>query len=100
MRLIDAEINTTPDSWKPVLKCRYNAGHPVICWVKGDAGAIEIWADKGNGFAFFTINTEPDTVDKSLLPATGGTWKYKAIYPLHDEQVGQWSDVLSIPIGI
>jgi len=26
-------------------------------------------------------------------------WKYKAIYRYHDEQVGEWSDVLSVVVG-
>ncbi|MFZ4700565.1 MAG: hypothetical protein ACOYMG_11005 [Candidatus Methylumidiphilus sp.] len=26
-------------------------------------------------------------------------WNYKAIYRLHDEQVGQWSDVVSVTVG-
>ena len=35
-----------------------------------------------------------------MLPATGtsAVWKHKAIYRLHDEQVGQWNDVLSVGI--
>jgi len=55
--------------------------------------------DRGNGFAFFTINIEPDTINKTALPAMGAIWKYKAIYRLHDEQVGQWSDVLNMPLS-
>ncbi|MDD4928370.1 MAG: hypothetical protein PHP85_03705 [Gallionella sp.] len=101
--LIGAHITSEPGSWKPVLSSRNNAGHPVICWTKGQAAAIEFWADRndGNGFAFFTINTEPDTVDTTPLPDKGAgvNWRYKAIYRLHDEQVGQWSDVMSIAVG-
>jgi hypothetical protein len=26
-------------------------------------------------------------------------WKYKGIYRLNDERVGQWSDVVSIPVA-
>ena len=103
LHIIGAEIVLDTASWKPALSVKYIAGHPVIVWSKGKAGAIEIWADRsdGNGFSFFTINTEPDTSDNTPLPATGTgiNWKYKAIYRLHDEQVGQWSDVLSILAG-
>ncbi len=101
--IIGPEILLDTSSWKPALSVQYNAGHPVVVWSKGQAGAIEIWVDRsdGNGFVFFTINTEPDTPDNTALPApgTGVNWKYKAIYRLHDEQVGQWSDVLSILAG-
>ncbi|MCX7108828.1 MAG: hypothetical protein NTX45_01620 [Proteobacteria bacterium] len=45
-----------------------------------------------------TINNEPNTTP---LPAAGvsAMWKYKAIYRLHVEPVGQWSDVMSISVG-
>ncbi|MEI6336175.1 MAG: hypothetical protein WCS87_16570 [Methylococcaceae bacterium] len=44
---------------------------------------------------------QPNTTDNTLLPASGATaiWKYKAIYRLHDEQVGQWSDMISVMVG-
>ena len=66
------------------------------------ASALEIWVDRndGNGFALLTINTEPNTTDTTQLPAVGAsaTWKYKAIYRLHTELVGQWSYVMSISV--
>jgi len=100
LRLIGAEILMEPDTWKPVLKNRFSAGNPVICWAKGQAGSIEIWADRGNGFALFAVNSEPDTIDTTPLPDTGTSWKYKAIYRLHDQPVGQWSDVMNVKVGM
>ena len=90
-----------PSTWKPILSAQNKAGHPVIGWTKGAAAAIEIWVDRGDGagFTFLTINTEPNTSDNQPLPTTSAVWKYKAIYRLHDEQIGQWSDVLSITVG-
>ncbi len=92
-----------PSTWKPILSIQNQAGHPIICWTKGRAAAIEIWVDRGDGnnFTHLAINTEPNTTDKYLLPVTGNSqvWKYKAIYLLHDEQVGQWSDVISVSVG-
>jgi len=92
-----------PTTWKPILNVQITAGHPVILWTKGKASGIEIWVDRndGNGFVMLTINIEPNTSDTTPLPAAGAsaTWKYKAIYRLHDEQVGQWSDVMSISVG-
>jgi len=32
-------------------------------------------------------------------PGTSAVWNYKAIYRFHDEQVGQWSDVVSVTVG-
>ena len=92
-----------PTTLKPSLSIQIRAGHPVILWTKGKASAIEIWVDRndGNGFVFLIINTEPNTTDTSPLPAPGtsAVWNYKAIYRLHDEQVGQWSDVVSVTVG-
>ena len=75
----------------------------VIMWTKGKASGIEIWVDRNNGndFVLLAVNNEPNTTDPAPLPAPGisATWKYKAIYRLHDEQVGQCSDVISISVG-
>ncbi len=100
LRLIGSEIVLEPDTWKPVLKSRYSAGNPVICWTKGQASSIEIWADRGAGFVLFAVNTEPDTTDFTPMPVLGSSWKYKAIYRLHDQPVGQWSDVMNVAVGI
>ena len=35
----------------------------------------------------------------ALSPASAALWKYKAIYRLRDEQVGNWSDVISVAVG-
>jgi hypothetical protein len=42
----------------------------------------------------------PDYLDTFALPAAGASavWRYKAIYRLNDEQVGQWSDVATIGV--
>ena len=59
--------------------------------------------DRGDdkSFVLLNINNEPNTTDTTPLPAAGASamWKYKAIYRLHDEQVGQWSDVISVSVG-
>ena len=57
--------------------------------------------DRGTGaFGFLAFDTIPDYLDTAALPAPGlsAVWKYKAIYRLGDEQVGQWSDVASISV--
>ena len=56
------------------------------------------WVDRndGNGFVFLVINTDPTPLP---APGTNAVWNYKAIYRLHDEQVGQWSDVVSVTVG-
>ncbi len=102
MRLIGASHVVDVDGWKPVLRAQNKVGHPLIGWNKGDTSALELLADRsdGKGFVLFTISTEVAATDNTPQPASPSIWKYKAIYRLHDIQVGQWSDVLSIPVGI
>ncbi len=99
LRLIGTRHVVTADSWEPDLDIQNKAGHPALDWTKGDASALEIWADRGDGkgFVFFTISTKAGITDNTPLPASLTTWKYKAIYRLQDEQVGTWSKVLSFP---
>ncbi|MCX7101093.1 MAG: hypothetical protein NTX38_06265 [Methylobacter sp.] len=101
--LVGTTTTFDPSAWKPVLSIQNKAGHPIIAWLKGKANALEIWVDRGDGnsFVFLTINTMPNTTDFSPLPPSGvsAAWKYKAIYLYHDEQVGQWSDVISCAVG-
>ena len=101
--LIGAEVIIDPVTWKPIISVQFQAGHPIVQWTKGQASAIEIWVDRNDtkGFGLMTINTEPNTQDMFVLPETGTSemWRYKAIYLLHDVQVGQWSDVISVSVG-
>jgi len=99
--LIGSSYNVDPDTWQPMLHLKLKSGQPVIGWTKGEASALEIMADRndGRGFVFFTISTHPGTVDSNPLPTSMSTWKYKAIYRLHDQQVGQWSEVSNIVAG-
>ena len=43
----------------------------------------------------------PEYTDTATLPApgAGAVWKYKAIYLQAEQRVGQWSDVVSIPVA-
>ena len=55
--------------------------------------------DRGNGWEFLTIDTQPGYTDKTPWPATAAKWKYRAIYVSDDENIGQWSDVAEITVG-
>lgn len=64
-----------PNTWKPTLSSQNQAGHPIIVWTKGQAAALELWVDRGDGnnFNFFTINTEPNTTDTTPPVEYGNT---------------------------
>jgi len=98
--IIGSEQAVDPGAMKPILKLTLEAGHPNVGWKKQGMDAIEIEVDRGSGFVFLAIDTVPDYADTAPLPAAGASavWKYRAIYRLDDERVGQWSDVASISV--
>jgi hypothetical protein len=99
--LIGAEQTIDYTILKPILQITLQAGHPVISWRKQGMDSLELWVDRGDGkgFIFLAIDTVPDYTDTATLPAgTSAVWKYKGIYRESDEQVGQWSDVVSTPV--
>jgi hypothetical protein len=103
LNITGADQTIDPTTWKPLLDILMQAGRPTVTWTKGGADSLEIWVDRGDGkgLVFLAIDTEPDYPDTAALPAPGtsAVWKYKAIYRLHDEQVGNWSDVISTTVG-
>lgn len=86
---------------KPVLEVILNAGVPRIKWKKQGTDGIEIQVMRnGTPYIFLAIDTVPDYDDTFPLPAAGqsAVWKYKAIYRLADERIGQWSDEVSVTV--
>ncbi len=101
--LVGAKQVIDPTTWKPNPSIQLQGGQPVIGWTKDKATALEILEDRGDGkgFVLLTISSSPPTTDNTPLPPAGtsAVWKYKAIYHRGDDQVGHWSDVLSIALG-
>ena len=86
---------------QPVLDVEFHSGHPRILWVMHGMDALEIEVDRGDGhFTLFTIDTTPNHLDTTPLPPAGTVvlWKYRAIYRVRDERVGQWSQVLEVSV--
>jgi hypothetical protein len=101
LQVIGAEQTVDVNALKPVLTAEQDAGQVVIGWTKQGMDGIEIQVDRGTGFVFLAIDTIPDYTDSAPLPSAGQSalWKYKAIYLQADQRVGQWSDVVSIPVA-
>ncbi len=72
-----------------------------IPWRKGAFDGIRIEVDRGDskGWQFLAIDTRPDYSDTEPFPAAGAVWKYRAIYLLDDQKVGQWSAAVSVRVG-
>lgn len=99
--IIGAEQTVDLNALKPVLRLTLQAGHPNVGWIKQGMDGLEILVDREAGaFAFLAFDTIPDYLDTAPLPAPGtsAVWKYKAIYRLNDEQVGQWSDAATVSV--
>ena len=103
-----AVVPFTPATGKPVFFIEPSSGgYPNLRWTRGKFQGIEIWKDSGPstgsgqaGFAKLDRDMRPDYIDKTNLPAAGQTavWKYKMIYLVNDEVVGNWSDVVSVTV--
>ena len=99
--IIGAEQEIDLNLVKPVLNIVLQAGHPLVQWIKQGLDGVEIHVDRGTGvFTHLAYDTQPDYLDTAPLPAPGQSaiWRYKAIYRLNDEQVGQWSNPVSIAV--
>ena len=83
------------------MSARTRGGYAVVNWKKNEPDELEIWADRndGKGWVFFAISATTEITDNSPLPDVPTIWLYKAIYRLRGEQVGLWSDVISISVG-
>ncbi len=101
LQIIGAEQTVDLNSLKPVITADMHAGQVLIAWSKQGMDGLEVWVDRGTGFGFLAIDTVPDYTDTQPLPTSGqsAVWKYKAIYKQGDERVGQWSDVVSLPVA-
>src|SRR5487761_689356 len=101
LQIVGADQTVDLTNLKPILTATLDAGQVIVGWPKQGMDAVEIFVDRGTGFVFLAIDTVPDYTDTAPMPAAGQSalWKYKAIYRQGDDRVGQWSDVVSIPVA-
>jgi len=101
LQIIGSAYIIDPSTWKPVLSSLLQAGHPTVVWTKGKASAIDSGWTAMMATALCSSSSTPSRTPPTPLPSPGTSvvWKYKAIYRYHDEQVGQWSDVVSVTVG-
>jgi len=100
---IEAPVSSTdPILGKPTFKIYIDSSHPVLKWVKGAFQGVEIWADHADGKGW--VKQERDFhspyADKHPLPAVGtsAVWKYKMIYLIKDETIGEWSGDTTVTV--
>ncbi len=79
------------------------ANHPVLKWKKKTADAARIEKDRsdGKGWVFMDNDFKSPWVDKDDLPPAGqsAVWNYRIIYLVNDEQVGDYSKVITVTVS-
>ncbi|NOS93086.1 MAG: hypothetical protein HOP30_14280 [Cyclobacteriaceae bacterium] len=96
--VISAQKSTDTTDLKPKLKLVKKGEQVQVQWVKGIADSIRIEKDSGAGWQFLAIDSIPHYTDKTPV-TVATTWKYRAMYIINDEPVGQWSDMVSIGVS-
>lgn len=91
-----------PNDMIPNLSIRLEAGHPLLKWKKGDADGVQLYVDRRDNEGFVTLakvfrNTY---LDIAIIPVNAftATWDYKVRYMIGDDEVGQFSPVISINV--
>jgi hypothetical protein len=70
------------------------------CFAKNQAPSVAVGVSASSSFFDSQLSTIRFT-DTAAMPPAGQSalWKYKVIYIQADQRVGQWSDVVSIPVA-
>jgi hypothetical protein len=99
--IIGTEIDPSFGTIKPALQVRLKDLHAYLSWKHEHTKATDIQADYGDGAGFVSVGRILSThyLD-AHLPAAGQTkiFKFKIRYVVDDEQVGVWSDEVSITV--
>ena len=98
-----AEMTFEQSELKPELKGALDANRPKIIWKKGPfADSIDLYVDRqlNGNYEYLANDSEPDYIDTYPMPvdAASVVYRYKGIYRINDEQVGQFSDPITITV--
>ncbi len=91
---------------QPDISARLGGGEVQVRWGWGgyaqflDICEIQVDRGDGKGWVMLTFDTTPNYTDSTPLPATPTKWSYQAIYRVGDSRVGQWSNPVSIAVGV
>jgi hypothetical protein len=97
------EMSFNSSELKPELKGDLDANRPKIIWKKGPfADSIDLYVDRqlNDNYEYLTNDSEPDYIDTYPMPqdVASVVYRYKGIYRIGDEQVGQYSDPITITV--
>lgn len=101
--IVGDDTEFDPRAGKPKLKVSTDAGYPYLVTSKGRYPAINLYRDMGTGYGGnpYKTLTNPKFRDEDSLPAAGQSRiiKYKAIFIWNNEEVGEWSDEVSVTVA-
>lgn len=86
----------------PEFTIRLDGGHPFLKWKKGvfDGMVVYVDRDDGNGFVQLVHTVKTGYLDVTALPANAFSvnWSYKIHGFIGDDEVGQFSEVITITV--
>ncbi len=98
VEIIEPDLNTV----KPQIYVISNANEVIVKWMKDRFTSIDVYIDrgKGRGFEYLANDSRPPFNMLIDLPqgAAPETWTFKVIYRIGDQQVGLYSDPVSIVV--
>jgi hypothetical protein len=102
LNIIPTVVPFNPNDMLPNLSVRIESGHPLLKWKKGEADGVQLYVDRRDNAGFVPLakvirNTYLDTMEVPVN-AFIATWDYKARYLVGDDEVGQFSPVISINV--
>jgi len=87
---------------EPQLQIFLDGGRPLIRLMNRKADSLDLYVDRkdGRGFVFLANYTLKDFIDTHPIPPSSSmvVWQYIAIFKIGEDQVGNFSDPISINV--
>lgn len=91
-----------PNTMTPDLSIRLESGFPLLKWKKGESDGAKVYVDRhdNNGFVLLKQTVRTSCIDTHpLAPNTmTATWDYKMRFMIEDDEVGNFSPIISINV--
>jgi hypothetical protein len=103
---IEGAQQTGPDltTLQPVIDALIFGNHVNVKWGWGGYSAyldiceLQVGRNDGKGYVLLAFDTTPGYTDTQTFPTVPTTWTYRAIYRVGDNQVGLWSNPVSVTV--
>lgn len=97
--ILPVKRQDAPEEMQPALSVRLESGYPVLKWRKKGTDGIHLYVDRRDGNGFLRMVRTVRTSFTDQFPVSGvASWDYKARYLAGDDEVGQFSPVVSVRV--